>query len=424
MAAPAPAPGSWVDLPPDTLYEIVKLLPCAADRGQVALACRPWRAALSLDLAPRPPRQLPWLLLPSPYPDGPTRACCVLSGCRVHHHLGVRPTGARCFGSHDGAWLFLAFPRGAVELLNVRTAVVFVLPRALHFHNDPREYGMAVHAAALSATPGDRRCVAGAVVDYWRGDPAVAFRRRYFALWRVRHRVTRVAFGIAPRENDPALEVEDVVYHDDAFHFLTQREHIRVIRTVLFEDGQLGASEELRRFLPGGRLYDQYVEARYLVVSRGELLLVVRFKPSPTRKTSAFRVFRLIEPVVDETDNNDVDHGNNPDHDDDSDDGEYDLPAAAYPWRWSELPSLQGRMLFVGHGCSRSYDVARYPGFTEGVYFMDDADDTMVFRDAAERQYSCGDDSGKWSEGPPRHVERCFPRQRPSSHSPPAWLLP
>jgi hypothetical protein len=83
-------------------------------------------------------------------------------------------------------------------------------------------------------------------------------------------------------------------------------------------------------------------------------------------------------------------------------------------------------MLFVGRGCSRSYEVDRYLGFKAGVYFLDDGcfyDDEMMFRGVNERRYPCSD-IGKWSEGPPPHVERFFPEQGPSYNSPPAWLLP
>jgi hypothetical protein len=80
-------------------------------------------------------------------------------------------------------------------------------------------------------------------------------------------------------------------------------------------------------------------------------------------------------------------------------------------------------MLFVGHGCSRSYEVDQYPGFKDGIYFLDDGDfydAAVIFGNGNVRQYPCSD-NGRWSEG---HVQRCFPRSDPSDHSAPVWLLP
>ncbi|RLM58187.1 uncharacterized protein C2845_PM18G03890 [Panicum miliaceum] len=102
------------------------------------------------------------------------------------------------------------------------------------------------------------------------------------------------------------------------------------------------------------------------------------------------------------------------------------FPVAQYPFAWSELHALDGRVLFVGHGCSRSYEARQYPpDFKDGIYFLDDGE----FYDAAvifgigngnQRRYPCSD-NGKWSDG---HVQRCFPRPDPSDHSAPVWLLP
>ncbi|RLM58350.1 hypothetical protein C2845_PM18G03860 [Panicum miliaceum] len=413
MAAPPPPSRSWAGLPVAFLHAILRRVPCPDDRRRACLVCRAWRAAVAGLPPTGPPRALPWLLLPKPGPDGSTRAaCCALGGCGVHRHLTVAPRGARCFGSHDGAWLFLHFrePRSH-QLLDVPTGRARELPAALLARTGLLAHDMAVLAAALSSSPDDAGCVAVAIVASGQDDPAAGAgasaavpprprRRRCVAFWRMGW---PRAYEIAPPGAVAPLDAEDVVYHDGAFHLLlTHGEHVHVCTPALLPNGFRTDWEE-RRFHPGGRTDDgQHVRARYLVVSRGELLMVVRFAdgPAPPWTTSSFKVFRatrwrMLFPEL----------------------------ARSYPWAWSELDALGGRMLFVGYGCSRSYEVDQYPGFKDGVYFLDDGklyDEAVIFGNDDLRQYPCGD-NGKWSQG---HVQRCFPRPDASDHSPPAWLLP
>ena len=212
-------------------------------------------------------------------------------------------------------------------------------------------------------------------------------------------------------EREEALDIgsgsmaEDVVYHDAAFLFLTKNDNLRVAMPVQDHDGGLDVQRGVRLFRhPGGCGYEQLVRARYLVVSRGELLMVARIKLRPQEPwTSAFKVFNAVGPHLPEEDGN--------------------SSLVWYRYSWNELDSLGGRMLFVGRGCSRSYEVDQYPGFKEGIYFLDDGefyDEAVIFADGGERQFRCSD-NGRWSQG---HVQRCFPRPDPSDHSPPAWLLP
>ncbi|KAL6658152.1 hypothetical protein ACP70R_003738 [Stipagrostis hirtigluma subsp. patula] len=375
MAAPAPPLRPWANLPDDLLDKVLSSVQCDVDRGCAALACRPWREALTrASRTPRPrPLSLPWILLPSA--DGSFRACCVLSGGAIHGHLRVNPPGARCFGSHDGAWLFLAFPHARVhQLRSVRTGHVHVLPGVFRPFNNARRAGddMAILAAALSAPPGDATCVAAGIVvrcpndqhhaaDADADDAAPTQPRLVF--WRMG---ADVAMDFSPGPIEPAMEVEDVVYQDGGFHALTHGEHIYAYTPLLSKPPTIGVAEGLRRFLPGDRIYhdDDVVLARYLVVSRGELLMVVRYKPSPTQKTSSFRVFQAVDveeqmPAAAANNNNnnnnadmDEDHPNPADADNnnsDIDDEDDDLDIATTA-TWSELDTLAGRMLFVGRG--------------------------------------------------------------------------
>ncbi|KAF0927041.1 hypothetical protein E2562_029262 [Oryza meyeriana var. granulata] len=77
-------------------------------------------------------------------------------------------------------------------------------------------------------------------------------------------------------------------------------------------------------------------------------------------------------------------------------------PMATARGAWTTLPDLDGRILFVGRGCSRSYEVADFPGSKEGIYFLDDRDYKrveMIHSDADYREYSCSENDGAASPG-------------------------
>uniref|UniRef100_A0A0Q3S4A5 KIB1-4 beta-propeller domain-containing protein n=1 Tax=Setaria italica TaxID=4555 RepID=A0A0Q3S4A5_SETIT len=238
-----------------------------------------------------------------------------------------------------------------------------------------------------SSPPGHPNCVGACIIGSWPDNPAL----RRLAFWRMR------SLSAKPDWLPPVdFEVEDVVYHGVAFHFLTRGEHIRVCEPVLGEGGRMLLLPELKFLQPEGRNYDGLVvRARYLVASGGELLMVVRvFRarlrfPSPTMTTRRTIKARRLS-----------------------------TPGAGASWtRW---------VLFVGRGCSRSYEVAQYPGFKAGIYFLDDRsfyDEGMMFRGVNEKQYPCND-NGKWSEGPPPGIKGYAPQDSSNNCSPPAWLLP
>ncbi|KAG2561178.1 uncharacterized protein LOC120646188 [Panicum virgatum] len=420
MAAPPPPPPptSLQDLHVDLLHNILERIPCGVDRGRMSMVCRAWRDAMREQrrllglLLPRPP-PLPRLLLPAPFSVRlfacSARVACVLSACRVHHHLAVVPARSRFFGSHDDRWIFVEtrLPRSN-KAIHLRSGFVRGFPRELQRRTDPHVvHRMVIHAAALSSWPNDPNYIGAAIVTSWQHPPAVPPYHRCIALWRKGW--PRAHDPVPLAHYDAALDAEDLLYNSvgRCFFFLTQGEHIRICTPVRLRDNELRTDWETIRFCPSGRVYDQYVRARYLVVSRGELLMVVRFTPQPNQPTSKFKVFRVA--------------GRNtmvPDAYADA------YPVALYPLEWSELHALDGRILFVGHGCSRSYEARWYPpGFTEGIYFLDDGefyDAAVIFGNGNERCYPCSD-NGKWSGG---RVQRCFPRGDPSNRSAPVWLLP
>ncbi|EES08289.1 uncharacterized protein LOC8071552 [Sorghum bicolor] len=429
------------EFPDDLVVSILGRVPCKDDRGSMSLVCKAWHdridrliktEAEAAPPAPAPP-PLPWLLLPSRSRNDPAffRAACVLSGCCVHphhSHLTILPPGARFVGSYDGAWIFLYFDETHTHthrLLNLRTGQARMLPEALVRVREGHRfvYSMVMLAATLSSSPDDSNCVGATIIARERDQAPDEFLQhpfnRWIVFWRMGWKLAHqlVAVGdVAAAVDDLALCLtEDVVYHDGAFHVLLTRggayQTLVCTPEANPEDPTaLNVNGVVRRFMPPGeRISGQNatVRARYLVVSRGELLMVVRYTTGADHQTSKFKVFRATtRPQMP--------------------DGDGDFPVAQYPWEWSEMDTLDGRILFVGYGCSRSYeaDEDRYPGFEPGIYFLDDGAfcEALMIGDANTRPYPCRD-NGMWSESE-GSIQRCFPPPNSSDYSPPVWLLP
>jgi hypothetical protein len=408
-------PPRWANLNIDLVTEIMNRIPCAIDRARMAAVCQAWLAGIARaeDLT----FQLPSLFLP---PADVTGVYCYLSGCREHSMLPL--PGPRYFGSYDGGWFFLAYgqTRGH-RLLNIRTGDSHALPDMVLDQAAHETHSMVILAAAISSTPDDLYDAAG-IVTY---QPDLdAPRRRHFAFWSQGDAVAvcNVLPG-APVAVGAGWEPEDVVYYRRNFLFLTHAGHI-VVCTPIYENDDGGnilvVPWKLMPFLernfrdcvweweyPASTV----IRACYLVESRGLLHMVVRLAAHHHAPTSWFKVFDMqpfdiIEP---DDDNEEADERS---------------------WTWYEVEAvLLDRVLFVGRGCSRSYEVSQYPGFKDGIFFLDDRsfyDAEMMFGGVSERQYPCND-IGRWSppEGLlPSHVEFYFPERVPSHNSPPAWLLP
>jgi hypothetical protein len=351
VAAAMAAVESWADLPDKFLVRVSAFLSCRADRVHMAGVNRHWRAAVTgLGQSPPPvlpelPPQLPWLVFPSTEP--PTFYSML--GDRYHrlHGQPADVRSARYCGSGDGGWLVIAFPPPhGHALYNLNTRDRILLPEVFRSPSHNTEIPLIVDFATLSASPsqGPYAVAASAVVD---GRPTIAFwtpgRDSWFS--------TEGAFNICP---------QDVIYFLGGFSFVFPGEQIVLFRVTHGTDGDVTIGRAERLDIKQRANYGDDVQAmfdaggrmnRYLVVSRGRLLMVVRyvFGNEPYERTDFLRVFQLCSFVTATT---------------------------VYRPRgiWKNIRNPDGRMLLLGTGCSRSFEVARYDGFREcEIYFLEES---------------------------------------------------
>ncbi|KAM0841461.1 hypothetical protein ACQ4PT_059002 [Festuca glaucescens] len=366
---------------------------------------------------------------------GPSVAC-ILSGSGAWHGLDLPEDArrARFFGSYEGMWAFLAL--GSKEghvLLNVRTGKRILLPdikfgkvtnRPIADHEvdgviQPRQRWwvrgpcrpVMMLAVTLSCAPGvDGECVAGAIlnvhgpkgVNYWR----------YVCFWRLGSQMAIQADEIS---SEVGWSAQDIAYFDGRFFVLTKGEHLRIY-TVLNEPDPIRKVDlhTLCKFYQtgyGDDADDAQPRAGYLVVSRGELLVVVKEWMPDDGATSRVQMFALT-PVV-------------------HDDSRPELALA-----WTSIESLDGQLLVVGPGCSRPYECADFPSgcVEEAVYFLDDRTyynrtffaPYFPMESTDPDEFACTD-NGRCCLLPARPEDH-FPTKPGegsiSTYSPPVWLLP
>jgi hypothetical protein len=354
---------SWADLPNKFLVRVMAFLSCRADRVHMAGVNRHWRAAVTgrgRSPPPELPPQLPWLVFPSTMP--PTFYSML--GDRYHrlHGLPADVRASRYCGSGDDGWLIIAFPPPhGHALYNLNTRDRIRLPAVIRSPSDNAELPLVVHAATLSASPSQGRYEVAAV--------AVVDDRPTAAFWSPGHDSwfsTRDQLTVMP---------QDVIYiyFLGSFAFVFPGEQLVLFGVTYGADGDvtIGRANVMDLKQRSDYGFDVRVMLdvvgtmkRYLVVSRGRLLMVVRYVYGNEMGTDFLRVFQL-RPFVTAT------------------------TVYRPRWIWKNMRNPAGRMLLLGTGCSRSFEVARYDGFREcEIYFLeesflpvpvvDDDDDAVV----------------------------------------------
>lgn len=203
-----------------------------------------------------------------------------------------------------------------------------------------------------------------------------------------------------------------------AFHFLTAQKNL-LICTCSKEEGALEDDLKVQvvelQFQPVVDEDDKcpcfpefVVVGRYLVECRGELLMAVRICPSassvPTYSvagsrrelTSSFWLFGMTKADV-------------------TKDGQAE-------YVWDELDVLDGRLLFIARGCSRSYQGTEASASNEGIYFHDEEYrwTRMLWNARWGRKFACKDNGICVL---PDNIRRLYPGLAPSTYSSPIWCL-
>ncbi|XP_048567954.1 uncharacterized protein LOC125548388 [Triticum urartu] len=402
-----PASNVWEDAPDNILLRVAAYLPFRLDRLRMSLVSPHWRRALcgrgqgrppQLPLLPPLPPVLPWLVFPNT--EEPSLFCAI---DRMSYPLGLPRDvrNARFCGSCDGGWLVLALDTRPTQyaLYNLYFGQRIPLPGGLTIPDGAGNVPLVLRAATFTSSPtspGPNGYMIGAIVlvcSKW----CAAFWREGLPNW-----ITSESDDVWMRRPP-----QDVKFAGGAFFFVTADEKIVMyVPTFAGDENQY----VMRRFDCDMLQRDGYADdlqgnakiARYLVDSRGVLHMVLRYIYN-NQGTTRLRVFKyhVLPQVAD------------------------DVPPTG---TWLSVSELDGQMLFLGQGCSRSIEVAQFEGF-EGstIYFPDDrfipdpeptVDNRRSYSFIDMGKYSLQGDQGGVQPWPP--VDR---RPARSDKAPPTWWL-
>lgn len=219
---------------------------------------------------------------------------------------------------------------------------------------------------------------------------------------------------------------QDVVFHEDAFFlFILPSEDLVVLRPVCDDNDELRVYQYGLNILPRAHYTQEVADMadgvgeikRYLVEFQGRLLMVVRYVYGNDLGTTNFRVFMLQLQGV----------------------------AGRPQMAWMEQFQLDGSMLFLAPGSSRSFDISEYDGMRDFGFEIAFLDESYVPEPAVIEQVNCEDGPASNDEGSVHETDDkqcpdtgCFsmveqqqlveaeekviwPPGRPMSDTPPIW---
>jgi hypothetical protein len=134
--------------------------------------------------------------------------------------------------------------------------------------------------------------------------------------------------------------------------------------------------------------------SRYLVESRGKLLMILRlFRPKRRRE---FRIFEM------------------------------NLAAGGSKASWEELHALPGRVLLLGRGCSRAFEVSQFDRLQVGniYYLVDDTSFNLSWALINGSRHSSNYMGGVYDFHKKCNKRRRFPRKFTLECSLPIWFIP
>ncbi|KAL6615735.1 hypothetical protein ACP70R_038005 [Stipagrostis hirtigluma subsp. patula] len=385
---------SWPDAPQEVLGLVVGRLPTLADRFRFGAVCRPWHAAERQ--LPRP-RQLPWLALSLPSSPAAVRAAFYSLSDKATYQLPFPAGGGvcACFCGSADDWLVVAHRERGNFLLNPFTGATLPLPhqrtitrsaafgrhhRLVEYHPPRSQREPYIRKAVLSCPPSvddPGRCVVAATTDsgelfFCRPGQSSWRRPRTACFEGINNDYQDIAFCngrlygmIKSTIGGDKMGLFDV--DEDADQLVQSRtEGGSLLKHPEHEAEEEGANHYYYRHPPPS------LERRYCVESRGRLLMVERrcWRYSHgARRTCQFKVFHR-EPVL--------------------------LEGLTTPREaWVALESLDGEVLFLGCGGSRSFAASELNGFdADCIYFTDD------HYQSKDRNLSYIDSDNEWYDDP------------------------